>query len=814
MQIADVYASLVLDDKEARKTLTQDLPREAQKGGTKAGQSFGGAMGTAVRTTVGAVAGGVLGGLFGMASKATAELNTAMGVFAAETGATQAEIESAQKTISSLYRSNLQGFDEIGDALGKMRTDLGLTQEEANAAAQTFLDFATATRQNAGEAVSAFDDILDSWGLEAKDAKGIMDRLIRSHQKYGGSVQENQKTLAALAPAMRAANMEIDDGIALLNLFGAKGLDANTASAAFAKALTKVKSPEELQTLIDDISATEDPFLRAEKAADLFGARAGAKLANALGGVDLDGFAVSMEDAAGATEDAAAAIEGSFGNQFQLLLKNAGGALAEFGNQFGPLLLVAGQFGPSLFAKIGGSIGALTGLLSKRMFLAGKTAGLRLAAGIASTSVVSTLVSNVGGMLDTVGKKLGAPSGKLGDILGTKLGKAAGVAFAAVMVVEVWNTYQDQKAGLERQGAEIGEAIGKQIAGGTVAELEKSKAALETGLQQINGVWDAGIFTTDSRKNLEAQLAAVNAELERRAREGGQGIGQETGNGIAEGVQSSIPVVQIAAEEAVATFGISLEGIKRAAGRTGTEGMLALSQAVTAARQLPLDAFDTLVEMLKNPLSRTKEAARLAGQLTSKALAEGLRSNDPAIRAQAEATKQAIIDRLTALSSSSGDIGRKGGQALAAGLRSKDPQIRAAAQAAKKAIDEKLALAKGSASTAGQNAGAAFSKGVASGVGSSGFKFNGSFAFRGGMRALASGDWNVARDQVALIHKGEMVVPARPAEAIRQAASAPVGLQGRPGSSQTVNVYNPAPEPASQSVSRELRKLAYMGAVS
>jgi hypothetical protein len=812
-QIADVYARLLLDDKEAKKTLTQDLPQEAAKGGQKAGQSFGGAMGTAVRTTVGAVAGGVLGGLFGMASKATAELNTAMSVFAAETGATQDEIESAQKTISSLYRSNLQGFNEIGDALGKMRTDLGMTQEEANAAADSFLEFATATRQDAGEAVSAFDDILDSWGLTAKDAQGIMDRLVAGHRKFGGSVKDNQKTLAALAPSMRAANMEIDDGIGLLNLFGAKGLDAGVASAAFSKALTKVKSPEELQTLITQISQTEDPFQRAALAADLFGAKAGAKLANALGGVNLADYSQGIDEVAGSSADAAAAIEGSFGNQFQLMMKNAGGALAEFGSQFGPILLVAGQFGPSLFAKMGGAIGGLAGMMSKRMFLVGKTAGLRLAAGLASTSVGTAIVSNVGSMMDSVGGKLGAKGGKLGDILGSKLGKAAGVAFAAVMVAEVWNTYNEQKAGLENQGKEIGTAVGEQIATGTVASLEQSKAALEQGLRDINGVWDAGIFTTDSRKNLEKQLADVNAELERRALTGGQAIGSATGTGISQGVAAAVPVVQVAADKVVETFGISLSGIKRAAGQTGTEGMLALSQAVTAARQLPLDAFDALVEMLKNPMSRTKEAARLAGQLTSKALAEGLRSNDPAIRAQAEATKQAIIDRLTALSNSSGEIGRKGGAALAAGLRSKDPQIRAAAQAAKKAIDDKLAAAKGSASTAGQNAGAAFSQGVQSGVGSTGFRFNGSFAFRGGMRALASGDWNVARDQVALIHQGEMVVPARPAAEIRAAAASPVSSSSR-SSTQTVNVYNPSPEPASQSVSRELRKLAYMGAVS
>ena len=194
-----------------------------------------------------------------------------------------------------------------------------------------------------------------------------MDKLIVSHQEYGGTIADNQKTLAALAPSMRAANMEIDDGIALLNLFGAKGIDANTASAAFAKALTKISSPEELQYLIADISATEDPFLRAEKAADLFGAKAGAKLANALGGANLDDYTVSVTEAAGATEDAARAIEEGFGNKFKKLLKGVQGTLAEVGTGFGDLIMVAALFGPKFTTVLMSGLGGLAGMLTKSL---------------------------------------------------------------------------------------------------------------------------------------------------------------------------------------------------------------------------------------------------------------------------------------------------------------------------------------------------------------------------------------------------------------------------------------------------------------
>jgi hypothetical protein len=83
-----------------------------------------------------------------------------------------------------------------------------------------------------------------------------------------------------------------------------------------------------------------------------------------------------------------------------------------------------------------------------------------------------------------------------------------------------------------------------------------------------------------------------------------------------------------------------------------------------------------MVDMLKNAMSPSKEAARLAGELTSKELAAGLRSADPAVRAQAIAVRDEILSRLGALRDSTGSIGKVAMDELRAGLKSKDPLIR------------------------------------------------------------------------------------------------------------------------------------------
>jgi hypothetical protein len=186
---------------------------------------------------------------FGAATKGALELEDVTARFQASTGATAEAAKKAGAAINAMSGRNIQPIGEIGDAMSKVYTDLGLTGEAANKTTEQFLKFGRATGQNATSAVAAFDDILDSFGITADHSGEIMDKLVASHQKYGGSIEENEAALSKMAPQLKALNLGLDDGVGLLNLFAASGLDASAGQKALNAAITKLPPGESLDAV-------------------------------------------------------------------------------------------------------------------------------------------------------------------------------------------------------------------------------------------------------------------------------------------------------------------------------------------------------------------------------------------------------------------------------------------------------------------------------------------------------------------------------------------------------------------------------------
>lgn len=485
---------------------------------------------------VGKVVGGALAGGLGYAAKASLEAEEAMARFQAETGASADEARAFGDAVNAMSGATTIAYSQIAESATRVRTDLGLMGAEADATTARFIKYQRATAQGA-DSVLAFDDILDAWNLEATDAAGIMDVLIASHQKYGGSIAANQAILADLAPALQAANMSWEQGQGLLNLFARAGVSGEGATTAFNRALMAVKSPEELTTLLEEISLQPDAFKRAQMAAEVFGTRAGTKLGQALADAegDLGAFIVTTEDAAGATDKANDALENTWGSKFTRLMNGAKAGLRGLGMEFGPVLT-----GAAAMVSLGQTLGVGRFLPAG---LGGKLSGVikgGLAAGFAGASrLAGPLTSAVGAAMEAGMSRLGPLFSRMGDTLGKTFGgkfgsalKVAGLLALGVLIAQgIADLARLREANTAKAAANT-DAMAKLLAEApTRAEAEAKLAGLRAIPENLDGIQGAvlgfsdfakgnvlgsavdGLFGSNPAQNLKDQTDALEAYI-------------------------------------------------------------------------------------------------------------------------------------------------------------------------------------------------------------------------------------------------------------------------------------------------------------
>jgi hypothetical protein len=744
--IGDLLFALGIDGSR----LEQDVTKEAQKAGDA------GAKTLSQRLSAGLKGAGMkaLAGTFSAAAAAATtgalQMEDAVARIRSETGASQQQAEEIAKASNQIAGDQQQSLAAVTDVAIAIKKNMGATGEQLNQLTDSTVKFARVTKQDGVGAVKAMDDIVDAWGISLGDVTTVQDQLIASNQKFGGSITENQDALARMAPQLKALGASIDDGIGLLNLFAASGLDSSKTVVALNTAVTKLKPGQTLNDLIAQVSAIQDPTLRAKKAIELFGAKGGTALANVLkpGINGLADFKVSAQDAAGATNKAVDDLDSSLGGRLRKVLSQAKAALRGFGADFGPAVTAAASVGSLAaalgfkiplgpFKKLGKSAGGAikSGLVSA---FASTEIGTRLETlGLkAQTYWIKGLIKKdaigfaIGDALDAVKNngKVQAASDGVGKFLGSAMGKAFSVAFAAVAIVELAQKYDELKAQLDSQARDLTSQTTAFVTTATRQQLEAQLKTVQDARARLAGMVSSSgpllpvtaFLIGGQTDELAKQEAAIKAQLDAIAN-GATAAGEHAGKDLMEGATAGATA---AAPKAAASIGNTLAKEFTSHGKAwiasahaaGNRAMEAVAQGIDAARQKPLDAFDQLKEMLKHELTPMAEQSRLLGELTSKALARGLRSKDPEVKAQARATKQFIIDRLTELATQTGRLSKKQASMLAQGLKSKDPDIRHAAQHISDIVSGRLEATVPKAHAAGVNAGDAFANGVRSAI--------------------------------------------------------------------------------------------------
>ncbi len=589
---------------------------------------------------------------FGVMTKGGLDLNETLTNVQARSGATGAQWDAMSNAIQRQNRRTTLSLTEIGDGVAAITTDLQASAGEVGMAADRLTDFGLVARESFASAVKGADDVHDAYQLTLAETLSVLDTLVAGQQKFGGVLTTNREALISIAPALIAANMSWQQGTELINLFNSAGVDASTMTMALQHALTKVKSPEEFQRLVADIQTTEDPFARATKAADLFGARAGAKMANALapGRGAIEDYGFTTQETAGKVETAARKIDSSWRRTLDLLVQNVTGFLAQVGNMAGPLVSIAGSIGSSfaglalMFPGLGTKlVDGLKGLLVRLLpaaLAAGAATGTAMGGAAAAADIAAEVAAEVPAKVAKAILPEAIASGTtVGTAMGTSIGVAMGPALALAIPAAVLIGLQALKPEIQKQLDNMGLHVPNLFEGQGVL-------APPAGLTPGTGA--------------NPRQAWIDAGLE-----------------AADGLASTKPALEAAATTAFSGIPAAIAGLT-AATRQAIADHLAAAAGEIRNRRSGIDAaIDQLNADLKNkPLTQTTELDRLLKARTSKSLTDALKSPDAQIRADAKALATQLDSAIADLKPRSGIMSSVSKALIADLQKSTEPELK------------------------------------------------------------------------------------------------------------------------------------------
>lgn len=694
--IGKLTAVLGIDAREFSKGMT-DAQKSLAGFGLKVNPVFAG-IGVAAATG------------FGLVTKGAMQAETAQGKFMAMTGKSRDEAKKFVSGMDSLAGSaGTVGmrFEDLA-ALGTMvEQQFGTTGQKTIDLTRNVAEFAKVTGQDATQAANDLEDTLSAYGLSAEDAAGFMDQLVASNQKFGTDAgPATLGILRGMAPALEAMGMDLDDGVELLNAFEVAGLDAGSAQRGLQSAIKELKPGQNLDDLIAQIGAIEDPTKRAQKAIEIFGTRAGAGLAAVIkpGMTSLDDFGISAEDAAGKTGQAANDML-TLGDKIRGFADKALAGARELGQQFGPALSGLGGIA-SLAAGFGGTISAaLKGLLNFGPIKAASAAvGAMIGAvqaeaqalAATGTAAVNALAARISGMAAST-TLLGS-----GTTVGTAIGGALALGIATLGAVAIgaaiMQAFNDAIKNVRDNPASITDPdlFGSRAPMWAIARVNAAtemQALGQGALDAFNAEWDKGIAA-----GLSPQAALGPAKA------AGLAIGAEVGAGI---TATDLPALFTATGAAAGTAGgeavvpawiaaqsdaaarnkdsLSLWGIvlqqqeKDAAHAKDVYDRSAL--AITGSLVTTLkgakgdigDAMDDLMWAINHPLELEKDIAEVKAALASKSLQKGLNSSNPEIKAQAEQTQARLLAIWASLDPAAAAAGDNASSALMGNLNNDYP---------------------------------------------------------------------------------------------------------------------------------------------
>lgn len=476
-----------------QQQLTSGMVGPSAQAGAEAGQQAGGGFLKNLPGGPKLVAALGIGAIGVAAFKAASEVDAAFDKIRVASGATGPQLAGLQDVFKDVVRDIPTDFGKASDAIAQLSQRAGeATQGELKRLAERELELARITGTDLTGNVKASEDAFHSWGIVVGDQPKALDQLFRASQVSGASVGDLSSQLASSGVVLRTVGFDFQHATGLLASLAHAGVDAGDVMPALSRALaTAAKegkpAAEVFRQTLDAIKNAPDEATAAGDALEIFGARAGPKLAalireGKLGYEEFTAAIVGGKD----TIHGAAKDTDDVGESFQRLKNEGKLLLADIGKPIFKGLSDSAADALPVMDKLGGAFEAIQPAIGPAV--------LGVGAFFAATKVGVPLLTTMAKGLDTVALSaaslnaersfagLTAMSDGLGRLSDRLPGIAGAATAAAISFDQIGKSTVGSVAGigsLVATGAEVGSIFGPWgtaagAAAGGIAGLTKA----------------------------------------------------------------------------------------------------------------------------------------------------------------------------------------------------------------------------------------------------------------------------------------------------------------------------------------------------
>ncbi len=234
---------------------------------------------------------------------------------ATKTGATGEQAKEFGEIYKQILGEIPAEFGDVGAAIGELNTRLDLTGDKLKVASTDFLKFAKVNGMDVNSSVQLVTRAMGDAGIAADDYADLLDMLTVAGQKSGISIDTLTTNLAKYGAPMRALGIDTQNAIAMFAGWEKAGVNTEIAFSGMKKAISNwgaagKDSTKEFAKTLDEIRKCPDIASATTKAIEVFGAKAGPDLADAIKGgrFEFETYIEALNNSKGTIESTYGAI--------------------------------------------------------------------------------------------------------------------------------------------------------------------------------------------------------------------------------------------------------------------------------------------------------------------------------------------------------------------------------------------------------------------------------------------------------------------------------------------------------------------------